>query len=96
MLASRPFLFAASGFFGEVATVSDTSHSSSYPPADTHVKHDTHVEHDIWQHMTPAMQDELKADDANAWQQVVGVLLLIISIGLVLAVATALLSGFVG
>jgi len=39
------------------------------------------------------MQAELKAEDADAWRQVVGVLLLIISIGLVLAVATALLSG---
>jgi hypothetical protein len=94
--ARQSAFFALSVIFGEAATVSDTSHSSSYPPADTHVKHDTHVEHDIWQHMTPAMQDELKADDANAWQQVVGVLLLIISIGLVLAVATALLSGVVG
>ena len=54
---------------------------------------ESHGEHDIWEHMTPAMQAELKAEDADAWRQVVGVLLLIISIGLVLAVATALLSG---
>ena len=54
-----------------------------------------HAEHDdanIWEHMTPAVQAELKAEDANAWSQVVGVLLLIISIGLVLAVGTALFS----
>ncbi len=54
---------------------------------------ESHAEHDIWEHMTPAMRAELQADDSTAWKQVVGVLLLIISIGLVLAVATALLSG---
>jgi hypothetical protein len=43
--------------------------------------------------MPPSMQAELKAEDSHAWKQVVGVLLLIISIGLVLAVGTALLSG---
>ena len=48
---------------------------------------------DIWQHMTPAHQQELKGEDSIAWNQVVGVLLFIISIGLVLAVGTALLSG---
>jgi hypothetical protein len=51
---------------------------------------------DIWQHMTPAHQAELKAEDADAWKHVVGVLLLIISIGLVLAVGTALFSGVFG
>lgn len=54
---------------------------------------DTHQEHDIWEHMTPEHQRELKAEDSDAWKHVVGVLLLIISIGLVLAVGTALLSG---
>ena len=54
---------------------------------------DTHHEPDIWEHMTPAHQQELKAEDSVAWNQVVGVLLFIISIGLVLAVGTALLSG---
>jgi hypothetical protein len=53
----------------------------------------THGEHDIWQHMTPTMRAELKAEDSDAWKHVVGVLLLIISIGLVLAVGTAFLSG---
>jgi len=43
--------------------------------------------------MTPAIQAELKAEDSDAWTHVVGVLLLIISIGLVLAVGTALFSG---
>ena len=54
-----------------------------------------HAEHDenIWEHMTPAIQAELKAEDSDAWTHVVGVLLLIISIGLVLAVGTALFSG---
>jgi uncharacterized membrane protein len=52
-----------------------------------------HHEHDIWQHMTPAHQKELKAEDSDAWWHVVGLLLLIISIGVVLAVGTALLSG---
>lgn len=43
--------------------------------------------------MTPAHQQELKGEDSIAWNQVVGVLLFIISIGLVLAIGTALLSG---
>jgi hypothetical protein len=52
-----------------------------------------HGEHDIWEHMTPQMRADLHAEDSDAWKHVVGVLLLIISIGLVLAVGTALLSG---
>jgi hypothetical protein len=56
---------------------------------------ETHKEENIWEHMTPAHQEELKAEDADAWWRVVGVLLLIISIGLVLAVGTALLSGVI-
>jgi hypothetical protein len=55
---------------------------------------ETHGEHDIWEHMTPEVQQELKAEDSDAWKHVVGVLLLIISIGLVLAVFTAAMSGF--
>ena len=51
------------------------------------------TEANIWEHMTPAVQAELKAEDSTAWSHVVGVLLLIISIGLVLAVGTALFSG---
>jgi|GEM_PF-3534628 len=51
-----------------------------------------HGEHDIWVHMTPQMRHDLKAEDADAWKHVVGVLLFIISIGLVLAVFTASLS----
>ena len=54
---------------------------------------ESHGEHDVWKHMTPQMQADLHAEDSDAWRQVVGVLLLIISIGLVLAVGTALLSG---
>ena len=59
--------------------------------ADPHAE--KHEDHDLWQHMTPDMRASLKAEDSEAWWQVVGVLLLIISIGLVLAVGTALLSG---
>jgi hypothetical protein len=54
---------------------------------------ESHHEPDIWEHMTPDHQAKLKAEDSDAWWHVVGVLLLIISIGLVLAVGTALLSG---
>ena len=59
----------------------------------TDVHHAEHHEDKTWEHMTPARQAELKAEDSDAWYQVVGVLLLIISIGLVLAVGTALFSG---
>ena len=52
-----------------------------------------HAEPDIWEHMTPQMRADLHAEDSDAWKHVVGVLLLIISVGLVLAVCTALLSG---
>ena len=58
----------------------------------THENEPEHGEHDIWVHMTPAMRKELKAEDSQAWTQVVGVLLLIISVGLVLAIFTASLS----
>ena len=54
---------------------------------------ETHGEHDIWEHMPPAVRSELQTEDSTAWRQVVGVLLLIISIGLVLAVFTASMSG---
>jgi hypothetical protein len=63
--------------------VADTSHA------------ETHGDHDIWEHMTPEMRAELHAEDSDAWKHVVGVLLLIISVGLVLAVGTALLSGVI-
>jgi len=60
----------------------------------TDVHHpESHDTADIWKHMTPAHQQELKAEDSDAWTHVVGVLLLIISVGLVLAVGTALMSG---
>jgi hypothetical protein len=58
-----------------------------------HAEQDTeHGEHDIWVHMTPEMRHELKAEDSDAWKHVVGVLLFIISVGLVLAIFTASLS----
>ena len=80
--ADRP-LVAPRKCLEEELIVSDAPHAES------------HSEHDIWEHMTPAMRAELKAEDADAWRHVVGVLLLIISIGLVLAVTTALLSGVI-
>lgn len=52
-----------------------------------------HGKHDIWVHMTPEVRTELKAEDADAWKHVVGVLLTIVSIGLVLAVLTVFISG---
>jgi hypothetical protein len=61
--------------------VADTPHAES------------HGEHDIWEHMTPEMRADLRTEDSAAWKGVVGVLLLIISVGLVLAIGTALLSG---
>jgi len=54
---------------------------------------ESHETNDIWQHMTPAHQQQLKGEDSIAWSQVVGVLILIISVGLVLAIGTALMSG---
>ena len=57
---------------------------------------ESHAEPNIWEHMTPELQQELKAEDSQAWNQVVGVLLLIISVGLVLAIGTALFSGVLG
>jgi hypothetical protein len=57
---------------------------------------ESHPQSDIWEHMPPAKQAELRAEDSDAWKHVVGVLLLIISIGLVLAIGTALLSGVLG
>jgi hypothetical protein len=63
--------------------VADANHAESH-------------EEDIWKHMTPAHQQELRAEDADTWKQVVGVLLLIISMGLVLAIGTALLSSVLG
>jgi hypothetical protein len=61
--------------------------------ATTETDHDpAEDEHDIWVHMTPEMRHQLKEEDADAWKHVVGVLLLIICVGLVLAVFTASLS----
>lgn len=56
---------------------------------------ESHGEHDIWEHMTPEMRANLHTEDSEAWSGVVGVLLLIISMGLVLAIGTALLSGVI-
>jgi hypothetical protein len=56
---------------------------------------ETHSDADIWKHMPPDHQNELKAEDKEAWRGVVGVLLFIISMGVVLAIITALLSGVI-
>jgi hypothetical protein len=48
--------------------------------------------HDIWLHMTPQMRADLRHEDADAWKHVVGVLLFIVSVGLLLAVLTVIVS----
>ncbi|MDX1947933.1 MAG: hypothetical protein SFU86_21215 [Pirellulaceae bacterium] len=53
---------------------------------------DSHGKHDIWVHMTPEVRTELRAEDADAWKHVVGVLLAIVSVGLLLAVITVIIS----
>ena len=53
---------------------------------------DPHGEHDIWEHMTPEMRKDLMADDAQAWKNVVGVLLTIVTIGVLLGVITVIVS----
>ncbi|MEX2174952.1 MAG: hypothetical protein WD872_11360 [Pirellulaceae bacterium] len=67
-----------------MATIKTTEKAEHAPAED---------EHDIWVHLTPEVRNELRAEDSVAWKQVVGVLLFIISIGLVLAVFTASMSG---
>ena len=44
--------------------------------------------HEIFSHFSPEEQHELKAEDSEAWHNVVAVLLLIVSVGLILAVIT--------
>jgi len=56
---------------------------------------ESHADADIWEHMPPEHQNELKAEDSEAWRGVVGVLLSIISMGVVLAIITALLSSII-
>jgi hypothetical protein len=65
------------------------------PEVQAHAEHaeSEHVEEDIWQHMPPSLQAELQDEDADAWRHVVGVLLLIISVGLALAMFTTWLTG---
>lgn len=63
------------------------------PQMHAHTEADEHAEEDIWQHMPPSLQAELQEEDADAWRHVVGVLLLIISVGLALAVFTTWLTG---
>lgn len=52
-----------------------------------------HGEHDIWEHMTPEMRKDLRADDRQAWKDVVGVLITIVTIGLLMGILTVLISG---
>jgi hypothetical protein len=80
-ITSRTFYAVFSSFRGRA--VVETPHA------------EPHSDADIWKHMPPEHQNELKAEDSEAWKQVVGVLLFIISIGVVLAIITALLSGVI-
>jgi len=50
-----------------------------------------HDDRDAWG-MTAATREELRVEDSDAWRHVVGLLLTIVSIGLVLAVLTVWLS----
>lgn len=50
-----------------------------------------HDDVDAWG-MTAATREELRLEDKDAWKHVVGLLLTIVSIGLVLAVLTVWLS----
>jgi hypothetical protein len=47
---------------------------------------------DLWHSINRTTRDEHLAEDSLAWRHVVGLLLFIVSIGLVLAVLTLLLS----
>jgi hypothetical protein len=50
-----------------------------------------HDDVDAWG-MTAATRDELRQEDKDAWRHVVGLLLTIVSVGIVLAVLTVWLS----
>lgn len=52
---------------------------------------ETHDDVDTWG-MNAATRDELRRDDKEAWKHVVGLLLTIVSVGLVLALLTVWLS----
>jgi hypothetical protein len=56
---------------------------------------ETNDDVDAWG-MTRATREELRLEDKDAWKNVVGLLLAIVSIGLVLAVLTVWLSGLLG
>jgi hypothetical protein len=56
--------------------------------ADTHPA-DDHSDQQFWDRQT---SDELRLDDSEAWRNVVGLLLLIVSVGIALAVLTVFLS----
>jgi hypothetical protein len=56
---------------------------------------ETHDDVDAWG-MNAATREELRRDDKDAWKHVVGLLLTIVSIGLVLAVLTVWLNGILG
>jgi hypothetical protein len=51
-----------------------------------------HDDRDAWG-MTAATREELRLEDKDAWKHVVGLLLLIVSVGIILAVLTVWLSG---
>jgi hypothetical protein len=52
---------------------------------------ETHDDVDAWG-MNAATREELRRDDKEAWKHVVGLLLAIVSVGLVLALLTVWLS----
>jgi hypothetical protein len=56
---------------------------------------DAPEETDAWG-MTAATRDQLRRDDKDAWKGVVGLLLFIVSVGIILAVLTVWLSGLLG
>jgi hypothetical protein len=64
------------------------THSSEH--GEGHAEH--HGEHDIWEHMSLEERKQLKHEDSEAWTNVVGVLLTIVTIGVLLAVITVIIS----
>lgn len=56
--------------------------------ADPHATEE-HTEHQYWDQKT---SDDLRLEDSEAWRNVVGVLLLIVTVGIVLALMTVWLS----
>jgi hypothetical protein len=58
-----------------------------------HDDHHKHAPHDIWVHMTPEVRTGLRHEDSSAWKHVVGLLIFIVSVGILLAILTVVVSG---